>query len=205
MLPAVPRIRRVFTGIVEELGTVAGREPCGDGLRLRISAHTVLDDVAVGASIAVNGCCLTVVGHGDGWWDTQLSAETLSRTNLGAVAAGDRVNLERPVSLQSRLGGHIVLGHVDCVGEIVHPAPALRVRIPRAQMRLVVEKGSVTVDGVSLTAFALGDDTFDVAVIDHTSAVTTLGGRLPGEAVNVELDVIAKHIERLAAAHLQAR
>jgi riboflavin synthase len=202
MLPAVPRLRRVFTGIVEEMGTVVERRPFGDGLRLRIAANTVLDDVAVGASIAVNGCCLTVVEHGTDWWATDVSSETMARTNLGSVATGSRVNLERPLSLQARLGGHIVLGHVDFVGHVVVPAPDLRVQIPAERMNLVVDKGSITVDGVSLTTFDLTADTFDVAVIPHTAAVTSLGTRQTGDAVNIELDVLAKHIQRLLAPHL---
>ena len=137
----------MFTGIVEELGDVVER----DGDRLRIACTTVLDDVALGASIAVNGCCLTVVAFDGGWWDAELTDETWSRTSLGDLAAGDRVNLERPVRLADRLGGHLVQGHVDGVGEIVDPAPDLRVRCARDLLRYVVEKGSITVDGISLT------------------------------------------------------
>ena len=138
---------RVFTGIVEELGHVVER----DGDRLRIGATTVLDDVEMGASIAVNGCCLTVVAWGDDWWEAELTDETWSRTSLGDLAVGDPVNLERPVRLSDRLGGHLVQGHVDGVGEIVQPAPDLRVRCDRALLRYVVDKGSITVDGISLT------------------------------------------------------
>jgi len=187
---------RVFTGIVEELGTVVER----DGSRLRIAARTVLEGSDLGASIAVNGCCLTVVARGDGWWDADVSDETYSRTNLGSLRTGDRVNLERPVALGARLGGHLVLGHVDAVGEVVSPAPDLCVRIPRDLMRYVVEKGSCTVDGISLTVFNLTDDTFEVAVIPHTAEVTTLGHRAVGDQVNIEIDVLAKHVERLMTA-----
>jgi len=187
----------VFTGIVEELGTIAARE----GARLRISAHTVLEGSDLGASIAVNGCCLTLVASGDDWWEADVSEETYSRTNLDDTRPGDRVNLERPMALGERLGGHIVLGHVDGVGTIVNPAPDLRIRIPAHLMRYLVEKGSVTVDGISLTAFNLGTDTFDVAVIPHTAEVTTLGVRHPGDRVNIEMDVLAKHIERLIQPH----
>jgi riboflavin synthase len=190
----------MFTGIVEELGSVASRE----GSRLRIAARTVLDDVELGASIAVNGCCLTVVaweeppeGGGDGWWDADVSDETFARTALGALAPGDPVNLERPVRLQDRLGGHLVQGHVDAVGEVVEPVPDLRVRVPEPLLRYVVEKGSITVDGVSLTVVHPTDDGFTVAVIPHTAEVTTLGRREPGDAVNIEVDVTAKYIERL--------
>lgn len=183
----------VFTGIVEELGKVAEL----NGSRLRISAHTVLDGSKVGSSIAVNGCCLTVVSLDQQSWSTDVSDETFSRTNLGAMKVGDVVNLERPMALGDRLGGHLVLGHVDAVGEVVEPAPNLVVRIPRDLMHLIVEKGSVTVDGISLTAFNLTSDTFCVAVIPHTAQVTTLSVRKIGDKVNIEMDMLAKHIERM--------
>ncbi len=183
----------VFTGIVEELGKVAELS----GSRLRISAHTVLDGSKVGSSIAVNGCCLTVVSLDQQSWSTDISDETFSRTNLGAMKVGDVVNLERPMALGDRLGGHLVLGHVDAVGEVVEPAPNLVVRIPRDLMHLIVEKGSVTVDGISLTAFNLTSDSFCVAVIPHTAQVTTLSVRKIGDKVNIEMDMLAKHIERM--------
>ncbi len=188
----------MFTGIVEELGSVVSRE----GPRLRIGATTVLDDVVLGASIAVNGCCLTVVAWGEGWWEADVSAETDARTCLGALAPGDPVNLERPVRLEDRLGGHLVQGHVDGVGEIVHAAPDLEVKVPAALMRYVVEKGSITVDGVSLTVVRPGLDTFTVALIPHTAEVTTLGRKGVGDPVNIEVDVMAKYAERLLAGHL---
>lgn len=183
----------MFTGIVEEKGRVASR----DGSKLRISATTVLEDAGIGASIAVNGCCLTVVARGDDWWEADVSEETYSRTTLGRLGPGDPVNLERPMAANGRFGGHIVLGHVDAVGEVVRAAPSLVVRVPREMMRYLVEKGSCTVDGISLTVFNLTDDTFEVAVIPHTAEVTTLGVRAPGDGVNIELDVLAKHVERL--------
>ena len=198
----------MFTGIVEELGTVIDSRPhtseWGEGVRLTIAASVVLEGSGLGASIAVNGCCLTLVEQGrgedgSGWWSTDVSTETLGRTNVAALQAGDRVNLERPMALGDRLGGHIVLGHVDCTGTVVQAAPDLVVRIPADRMRYLVEKGSVTVDGISLTAFDLTDDTFRVAVIPHTADVTTLGVKGPGAIVNIELDVLAKHIERLVA------
>ena len=198
----------MFTGIVEELGTVGDISPVGAGpdatARLVIGATTVLDDATIGASIAVNGCCLTVVEIGDGWWATDVSRETLARTVIGGLTAGDVVNLERPMALGGRLGGHLVLGHVDAVGEIVDPAPDLRVRIPAHLVRYLVEKGSVTVDGISLTAFDVVDDTFRVAVIPHTAAVTTLGHKGAGAQVNIEMDVLAKHVERLLEPRLGA-
>lgn len=188
----------MFTGIVEELGKVSSRE----GSRLRIEARTVLEGSGLGASIAVNGCCLTVVATDSAsWWEADVSEETYSRTNLGRLSPGDPVNLERPMALGERLGGHIVLGHVDAVGTVVDSAPNLVVRIPRELMHLIVEKGSVTVDGISLTAYDLTSDTFRVAVIPHTQAVTTLGVRRPGNEVNIEMDVLAKHVERLMQPH----
>jgi riboflavin synthase len=183
----------MFTGIVEELGTVVAR----DGARVRIAARKVLDDVHVGDSTAVNGCCLTVVAFGDDWWEADISDETFRRTNLGELDDGVPVNLERPVRLSDRLGGHLVQGHVDAVGEIVAPAPDLRVRMPADLMRYVVEKGSITVDGVSLTVVDVLDDGFTVAVIPHTAEVTTLGRKGVGDRVNLEVDVMAKYAERL--------
>jgi riboflavin synthase len=192
----------VFTGIVEELGKVGSR----NGSRLRINSTTVLEGSDLGASIAVNGCCLTVVAtDGSTYWDADVSDETYSRTNLGSLQAGDVVNLERPMALGDRLGGHMVLGHVDAVGHVVSPAPDLVVRIPRDLMHLIVEKGSVTVDGISLTAFDLSSDTFRVAVIPHTTAVTTLSVRKPGDAVNIEMDVLAKHVQRLVEPHTKRK
>ena len=187
----------MFTGIVEELGTVVSRE----GPRLRIAARDVLDDAELGASIAVNGVCLTVVGWDgtEGWWEADVVDETYARSSLGALAPGHRVNLERPVRLSDRLGGHLVQGHVDGVGEIVTPAPDLRVRCERPLLRYVVEKGSITIDGISLTVVAVLDDGFTVAVIPHTREVTTLGHKGPGDPVNLEVDVTAKYVERLLA------
>ena len=192
----------MFTGIVEELGKVGSR----NGSRLRINSTTVLEGSDLGASIAVNGCCLTVVAtDGSSYWDADVSEETYSRTNLGSLQAGDVVNLERPMALGERLGGHMVLGHVDAVGHVVSPAPDLVIRIPRDLMHLIVEKGSVTVDGISLTVFDLTADTFRVAVIPHTTAVTTLGVRKAGDAVNIEMDVLAKHVQRLVEPHTKRK
>ena len=192
----------MFTGIVEELGTVGSR----NGSRLRINSTTVLEGSDLGASIAVNGCCLTVVAtDGSSYWDADVSEETYSRTNLGSLQTGDVVNLERPMALGERLGGHMVLGHVDAVGHVVSPAPDLVIRIPRDLMHLIVEKGSITVDGISLTVFDLSADTFRVAVIPHTTAVTTLGVRKAGDAVNIEMDVLAKHVQRLVEPHTKRK
>jgi len=187
----------MFTGIVEELGTVVSRK----GRRLRIAAENVLEDVELGASIAVNGTCLTVVdwSSDEGWWEADVVDESYARTSLGALEAGHPVNLERPVRLSDRLGGHLVQGHVDDVGVIVTAAPDLRVRCARQLLRYVVEKGSITVDGISLTIAAVHDDGFGISVIPHTMEVTTLGHKGPGDPVNLEVDVTAKYVERLLA------
>ena len=190
----------MFTGIVEELGTVVSVAPD----RVRLSASTVLADAEVGDSIAVDGCCLTLIAQGEGWWDADVSPETLKRTTLGDYQPGDRVNLERPVRAHDRLGGHIVQGHVDGVGEIVEPALDLRVRMPRDLLRYVVEKGSVAVDGISLTVVDVLDDGFTVALIPHTAEVTTLGFKGPGDQVNLEVDVTVKYVERLLTWHTAA-
>jgi riboflavin synthase len=186
----------MFTGIVEELGVVERR----DGSKLRIRASRVLEDAKIGDSTAVNGCCLTVVDLGPDYWEADVTDESYARTNLGDLAPGDPVNLERPVRLSDRLGGHLVQGHVDAVGAIVDAAPDLRVRVgDSGLMRYVVEKGSITVDGVSLTVVDVLPDGFTVAVIPHTAEVTTLGRKGPGDRVNLEVDVMAKYAERLLA------
>ena len=195
----------MFTGIVEELGSVAAR----DGSRLRINASLVLEDVSLGASMAVSGCCLTVVDWGSegdaacdkpSWWEADVSDESFTRTAIGSLEVGDAVNLERPMRLNDRLGGHLVQGHVDGVGEIVQPAPELQVRVSdRDLLRYVIEKGSITVDGISLTIVKVLDDGFTVAVIPHTTEVTTLGTKGPGALVNLEVDMTAKYVERLLA------
>jgi riboflavin synthase len=181
----------MFTGLIEELGTLAAR----DGGRFTFAATLVTEDAKIGDSISVNGCCLTVVELGPGRWAADVVEESLSRTTLGHLAPGDPVNLERPVRLVDRLGGHVVQGHVDGVGEVVSPAPELVVATP--ETRYLVEKGSVAVDGVSLTVVGVEDGRFRVAVIPHTAAVTTLGRRGPGDPVNLEFDILAKYVERL--------
>jgi riboflavin synthase len=186
----------MFTGLVEEMGTLASR----DGSRLVFRADTVTGDSAVGDSIAVNGCCLTVVEIGPGWWAADVVAETLRRTNLGDLQPGDPVNLERPVQVGSRLGGHLVQGHVDAVGTILSPAPDLEVALDGRLAPYVVEKGSITVDGISLTVVAVTGGSFRVAIIPHTLQMTTLGRKTAGDRVNLEVDVIAKYAERLLQA-----
>ena len=192
----------MFTGLVEELGRVR-RLRRDDPARLEVAAGAVVADATVGASIAVNGCCLTVVEVDDTGFAVDLAPETVDRTTLGGLEAGDPVNLERPVRLTDRLGGHLVQGHVDGVGTVTGRAAdgegSVRLTVGAAPglLRHVVEKGSVTVDGVSLTVTAVDDDGFEVALVPHTLAVTTLGRREPGDGVNLETDVVAKYVERL--------
>ena len=183
----------MFTGLIEELGSLAGRA----GPRFTFLAEIVTTDAKVGDSIAVNGCCLTVVELAPGSWSADVVDETLARTGLGLLRPGDPVNFERPVRLNDRLGGHVVQGHVDGLGEVESPAPDLRVSTP--DTRYLVEKGSVAVDGVSLTVVEVSDVRFRVAVIPHTSTVTTLGRLRPGDHVNLEFDILAKYVERLLA------
>lgn len=193
----------MFTGIVEELGHVRSVDHHDGGARIEIEATKVLDDAEIGASIAVNGCCLTVVAFGSGIWAADAVVETLQRTNLGALRAGDPVNLERPVRLQDRLGGHLVQGHVDGIARVTardaqdDGSVLVRFAAPAGVLRYVVHKGSITVDGISLTVAALHDDGFSVAVIPHTLEVTTLGTKDVGATVNLEADVLAKYVERL--------
>jgi len=192
----------LFTGIVEELGTVRRVAAHASGARLEIEATSVLEGLAAGDSIAVDGCCLTVVEHGDGWWAADAVAETLRRTCLRGLHSGDRVNLERPVRLADRLGGHLVQGHVDGVGRIVERVPGpdgsalVRVEAAAPLLRYLVEKGSIAVDGVSLTVVSVARDWFSVALIPHTLAVTTLGFKGLQAPVNLEVDLIAKYVER---------
>jgi riboflavin synthase len=200
----------VFTGIVEEVGTLVVREEQGDSAVLRIRAATVLEDATLGDSIAVNGVCLTVTGVDGDVWSTDVMAETLQRSSLGEAEAGAGVNLERAVTPHTRLGGHIVQGHVDGVGRIVSRTPSehwevVRVALPAGLARYVVEKGSIAVDGVSLTVSAVSDVAaddpwFEVSLIPTTLRDTTLGSRAPGEPVNLEVDVMAKYVERLMGA-----
>ena len=197
----------MFTGIVEEVGTLVARDDSSDSAVLRVQASRVLEDVALGDSIAVNGVCLTVTDVKDGVWSTDVMAETLRRSSLGAAGSGDRVNLERAVTPHTRLGGHLMQGHVDGVGSILTRTPGdawevVRIALPPELARYVVEKGSIAVDGVSLTVSAvspadLPEPWFEVSLIPTTLRETTLGARTPGDPVNLEVDVIAKYVERL--------
>jgi riboflavin synthase len=198
----------VFTGIVEEVGTLVVREDGSDSAVLRIRGRRVLEGVALGDSIAVNGVCLTVTGvTPEGVWSTDVMAETLRRSSLGSADAGDPVNLERAVTPQTRLGGHLMQGHVDGIGRILTRTPGehwevVRIALPPELARYVVEKGSIAVDGVSLTVSAVSaadhpEPWLEVSLIPTTLRETTLGTRAPGEPVNLEVDVIAKYVERL--------
>ncbi|MGY1630356.1 riboflavin synthase [Geodermatophilus sp. SYSU D01186] len=197
----------MFTGIVEEIGTLLVREDLADAARLRIRAHRALEGVALGDSISVNGVCLTVTDVDGDVWATDVMAETLRRSSLGALQDDDPVNLERAVTPHTRLGGHLVQGHVDGVGTVLTRTPGehwevVRIALPRELARYVVEKGSVAVDGVSLTVSAVsavGDPEpwFEISLIPTTLRETTLGAVPPGSPVNLEVDVIAKYVERL--------
>ena len=208
----------MFTGIVEGTGTVAALAPAGDGsgARLEVEAPWLAGELRPGESVAVNGCCVTVAEATGAGFAADLVAETLRRTALGGLAAGDRVNLERPMVMGGRLGGHLVQGHVDGVARVLDRTPVgpegsgeprggapvdrgeeVRVELPQNLERYVVEKGSITVDGVSLTVAGVGPGWFAVALVPHTLKVTTLGDRQPGDLVQLEVDVVAKYVERL--------
>src|SRR5437660_3968788 len=199
----------MFTGIVQEVGTVRGIEPRATGVRLEFDAAAVLEDAGVGDSIAVDGCCLTVVDRADGWFAVEAVEETLRRTCLGELRIGDRINLERPLRVSGRLDGHFVQGHVDGIGRIAqyaaNPDDSLLTRIQAGTelLRYMVEKGSIAVDGVSLTVVSVDDGGFSVVLIPHTQAATTLGHKPIGAPVNLEVDVIAKYVERLLAPTLE--
>ena len=192
----------MFTGIVEELGSVVALEDQGDAVRLTVRGPEVTSDAGLGDSISVNGCCLTVVSNQDGAFTADVMRETLDKTSLGALVPGARVNLERAVTPATRLGGHIVQGHVDGTGTVVSRTPSehwevVEVSLPADLERYLVPKGSITVDGISLTVVEVRPDSFTVSLIPETLARTTLGARQPGETVNLEVDVIAKYVEKM--------
>ncbi|HSS67857.1 MAG TPA: riboflavin synthase [Nocardioidaceae bacterium] len=195
----------MFTGIVEEMGEVVAIDRLADSVRLTVHGDTVTSDARHGDSIAVDGCCLTVVDVADGAFTADVMQESLDRTSLGRLDTGKRVNLERAVTAQTRLGGHLVQGHVDGVGTVVRRDPSehwevVTVSMPSDLARYVAMKGSIAVDGVSLTVSALSDGdqpTFAVSLIPTTLAMTTLGAKQVGDAVNLEVDMLAKYVERL--------
>jgi len=194
----------VFTGIVEELGLLRSVRRGADSARLVIEAREVLKDIHLGDSIAVNGVCLTAVSVGAGIWAADVMAETLAKSNLGALKAGDRVNLERALRLSDRLGGHLVSGHIDGVGTIAglakqDIATLVTVGAPAEVMRYIIKKGSVAIDGISLTVMDFKPDSFRVSLIPHTARLTTLGFKKEGDAVNLEGDIIGKYVEKLLA------
>ncbi len=197
----------MFTGLVEEKGTVVGIEDLGDSVRLTIEAPLVTTDATHGASISVNGCCLTVMAHTADGFSADVMAESLRRTSLGRLRVGDAVNLERAMTAGGRMGGHVVQGHVDGTGALIDRTPSehwevLRFSVPTDLSRYLVEKGSITVDGTSLTVVEVVDDGpdapwFSVSLIPTTLADTTLGGLARGDQVNLEVDILAKYVERL--------
>lgn len=194
----------MFTGLVEERGIVTAVERLGDAVRLTVRGPVVTSDASRGDSIAVNGCCLTISELDTDTFSADVMAESLDRTSLGDVSEGSEVNLERAMAAGARMGGHIVQGHVDGTGELLDRAPSknwdlLRFSLPADLARYLVEKGSITVDGVSLTVVEVADDWFSVSLIPTTLADTTLGTRGPGERVNLEVDILAKYVERLLA------
>ena len=188
----------MFTGIIEELGRVVSIQPGN----VVIAAREVLEGTEAGGSINVNGACLTVTGFDAGSFSVDIMPETLNRTNLGLLRAGDMVNLERPLALGGRLGGHLVQGHVDATGTVasaVRDGEAMIVRFaaPAEVMRYVVDKGFVAVDGISLTVISIDNSSFEISVVDYTRKHTTLGSRRAGDTVNLEADIIAKYVEWL--------
>jgi riboflavin synthase len=198
----------MFSGIVAEVGTVKAFEPNGTAASLTIEASPAFSDVAMGESIAVNGVCLTVVDHRGSTFALDVSPETLRATNLGELRPGDGVNLERSLCLSDRIGGHLVSGHVDGVGRIVGKRPEANalhyeVRVPESLMRYIVPKGSIAVDGISLTVVACRAEGFQVTIIPHTAAITTIGRKALGATVNLECDMIGKYVERALQARLE--
>ena len=198
----------MFTGIVEELGEVVEIRDLGESARLTVRGPVVTSDARHGDSISVNGVCLTVVANEDGSFTADVMAETLQRSSLGVLHAGSPVNLERAVRVSDRLGGHLVQGHVDAAALLLAVTPSehwtvVRVSLPGGLGRYVVEKGSITVDGVSLTVSGVGPEWFEISLIPTTLALTTLGTKTTGDPVNLEVDILAKHVEKLLQAGLR--
>ncbi|MFE7846641.1 riboflavin synthase [Microbacterium sp. NPDC057407] len=201
----------MFTGIVEEVGEITAVEPSGDGVRVTVRAPKAVSDAAHGDSISVSGVCLTVVDQGTDWFTADVMRQTLDMSTLAGVGAGRPVNLERATAVHGRLGGHIVQGHIDGTGELLEVRPGaewrvLRIGLPAHLAPLVVDKGSIAVDGVSLTVSAAspaapadGVHWFEVSLIPETLAATTLGARVAGDRVNLETDILARHVQRLVS------
>jgi riboflavin synthase len=193
----------VFTGLVEETGIVRERTDMGDGIRFRIGAAIIMDDLGIDDSVSVNGCCLTVVERGDDWFDVTAVAETLRKTTIGTLDAGSVVNLERAVRLQDRLGGHLVQGHVDAVGTILDISIndqgwEIWIGFPAPYRKWIIPVGSICINGISLTVADLHDDRLKIAIIPHTLSVTTMGNAKVGDNVNLEFDMVAKYVENFS-------
>ncbi len=200
----------MFTGIVEGLGELVAKRPTAKGYRFEVRAPFDLADTKLGDSIAVNGACLTVVALKGDCFAVDVSPETLRRTTLGNLKVGDKVNLERALRLGDRLGGHLVSGHVDGIGEVTSRRETgdfifFKVRLPESLSRYVVEKGSITIDGISLTVNQINGSEIELAIIPHTAQITTMGLRFPGDRVNIEVDLIGKYVERLLEPYISSR
>lgn len=201
----------MFTGIIESTGVIEELIPQKDGISLTVRSSQILGDVKAGDSIAVNGCCLTVVSLDNKSWKADVVKESLSRTTLGDLSVGSSVNLERALRPMDRMGGHLVQGHVDGIGIITEKSPLpdgsweVSISAPTELLRYVIEKGSITIDGVSLTVMAVSPESFSFAMIPHTAEITTLGSKSVGESVNLEVDLIAKYIEKLTGAYSDAK
>jgi riboflavin synthase len=198
----------MFTGIIEELGAVKTLRRGSSGARLAISASFVLEGTAIGDSICVNGVCLTVVDLGTADFSADVASETIKVTNLGELKVGQKVNLERALRLSARIGGHLVTGHVDAIGRIKEKRQEgnswrVFIETPEQALRYIIKKGSVAVDGISLTVADLDSTGFSIAMIPHTAKLTTLGSKAPGESVNLETDIIGKYVERLLSGRME--
>jgi riboflavin synthase len=192
----------MFTGLVEEMGTLINKIPTGDGYRLVVAGKVVMEDLEIGSSIAINGCCLTVVEKDSSGFSLDTIEETLKKTNLGKLEIGDKVNLERPLKADARLGGHFVLGHIDTTGEILSinelsNSHFVRIKFPEAFTKYLIYVGSVAIDGVSMTIAELQGNVFGVGVIPHTWQVTVFSKKKVGDTVNLEFDVLGKYVERI--------
>lgn len=192
----------MFTGLVEEKGTLINKIPTGDGFQFEVEAKNVLDDITIGSSIAVNGCCLTVVKRTETTFSVDTIEETLNKTNLGVLKQGDKVNLERPLKTDARLGGHFVLGHIDTVGRVeeikeLSNSHWMTISYPEKFKHLLIYVGSIAIDGVSMTVAQLEENRFSVGIIPHTWKETIFSDKKVGDTVNLEFDVLGKYVERI--------